>query len=50
MREVAWLTRKTGVGLVQGHQRIDIARVDAVNDRLEHLLGRTCRHDDLQSL
>ena len=34
------LSRKRGVGLIQRHQRVEIAGVDSVNDSFEHLLRR----------
>jgi hypothetical protein len=48
--KAARLRRKRGLWLIQSHERIEIARVDSINDRFQDLLRRSSRHDGLLSL
>ena len=41
------LSGKGGVSLVKRHENIQIAGVDSIDDGLEDLLRRVCRHIDL---
>jgi len=39
--EISGLGRKGGSGLVKGHERLETACVDSIDDRFEHLLRRS---------